>query len=503
VILRPVQTECLSAVWKDLTTKDDVLVQLPTGGGKTIIFSELTRLVLNNYPDVKACILVNKIKLVEQTKEKLLNFLPPEKISLFCGSIGEYDDQASAVIGSIQSISFRTHVFNLLIIDEAHNAEDAPTYLNYIDRLKKANPKLKIVRFTATPYTLGGYIYGPEKPIKKLTFKRTLNQMVEAGDLVPPIFKNVKGSFDTSQLRTKRGEFIMSDVEKMSKDQEKVRRQVEDALPRLSARNKIVWAATCIEHAKLLKAEIEVFEKASVVHSELSKKERARQLDEFENGETRHLISIQIVTEGYDHPPIDGIVIMTATRSPVKYVQLVGRGLRLSPGKKDCLVLDYGEVVEYLGHPSDPYVPNTGKKKVKGEKLVILCPACDTINFLPVRVCHSCSYEFVRPEPKGRDATKALTTQAAEIEFNKDGVQEMILDVLTCTVNNDYITKKGEPCVKVTYSTMQGMVHDYLKKGTFFHRKWNTETLANKSTPKKILVHKKGKYFELVRRIYK
>jgi DNA repair protein RadD len=498
---RDYQTTCIDKIWNKMFTHEDQLIQLPTGSGKTIIFVGLLEKCLSKKETLSASVLVNKIKLVDQTKEKLLLAIKEEDIGLFCGSLGDYEMSRSITVASIQSISRRTPVLDILIIDEAHNAENSPTYNNFIKRCKAANPKMRIVRFTATPYTMGGYIFGAERDIKDLTYQRTLNEMVAEGYLVPPVFKSSKERFDTSKVATKRGEFIMSHLEKLSKDQAKVQRQVEDALPRLTERKKIVWSATCIEHAMMIKVEVEKFESASVVHSELSDSERSRNLSDFETGDVRHLISIMIVTEGYDFPPIDAIVMMRPTRSAVLYVQLVGRGLRPFPGKDDCLVLDYGEVVENLGHPNAPYIPGVGGKGKSAEKRAIICPACDEINFLPVKECRSCAYEFVKKEATKVERTKSLTEKAAEYNFNANGKREKILPVLSFSVS-DHKSKSGNDCLKITYATLDGPVTEYIKKGTFFHRKFNTEIMGHKKGPKKIRVEKDGKWFTVVERIY-
>lgn len=484
-------------------THDDQLVQLPTGSGKTIIFVGLLEKCLAKKADLSASVLVNKIKLVDQTKEKLLLAINEEDIGLFCGSLGDYEMSRSITVASIQSISRRTPVLNILIIDEAHNAENSPTYNNFIKRCREANPKLKIIRFTATPYTLNGFIFGAGRDIKELTYQRTLNEMIAEGYLVPPVFKSSKEKFDTSGIQKKRGEFIMSQVEKLSKDQAKVQRQVEDALPRLTDRKKIVWSATCIEHATMIQAEIQKVEEASVIHSEMSDSARARNLEDFEEGSVRHLVSIMIVTEGYDHPPIDAIVMMRPTRSAVLYVQLVGRGLRPFPGKEDCLVLDYGEVVENLGHPNAPYIPGVGGKGKAAEKRALICPACDEINFLPVRECRSCAYEFLKKESTKIERTKSLTEQAAEYSFNANGKREKIIPVLAFQLDENYRSKAGNDCLKITYATLEGPVTEFIKKGTFFHRKFNTEIMAHKKGPKKIRVEKDGKWFTVIERIYK
>ncbi len=497
---RDYQKICIDKIWDTMFISQDQLVQLPTGSGKTIIFVGLLEKCLSKKETLSASVLVNKIKLVDQTKEKLLLAIKEEDIGLFCGSLGDYEMGRSITVASIQSISRRTPALDVLIIDEAHNAENSATYKNFINRCKEANPKIRIVRFTATPYTMGGYIFGPEKDIKSLTYQRTLNEMIDEGYLVPPVFKSSKEKFDTSGVATKRGEFIMSQLEKLSKDQAKVQRQVEDALPRLTERKKIVWSATCIEHAMMIQAEIQKVEPASVVHSELSDKERSQNLQDFETGSSRHLISIMIVTEGYDFPPVDAIVMMRPTRSAVLYVQLVGRGLRPFPGKDDCLVLDYGEVVENLGHPNAPYIPGVGGKG-KAEKRAIICPACDEINFLPVKECRSCAYEFFKKESTKIERTKSLTEQAGEYTFNVNGKREKLLPVIAFTVA-DHKSKSGNDCLKITYATLDGPVTEYIKKGTFFHRKFNAEIMGHKKGPKKIRVEKDGKWFTVLERIY-
>lgn len=505
ISLRKYQEQCLQKIWAEMFISSDQLNKLPTGAGKTIIFVELVRRAMEKFPELRAGILVNKIKLAEQTREKLEYLIESERIGVFCGSLGEYQDKNSVTVASIQSIGRHTPFFHLLIIDEAHNAENSATYQNFINRVKGFNPRIKIVRFTATPFTSeSGYLYGEDKEIKKLTFDISLNEMIKLGFLVPPVFKSSKVSFDTSKLRTRRGEYVLKDLEKLTSDERKVRSQVEDALPRLNGRKKIIWAATCIEHAMILKNAIEHFEECSVVHSEMSMKDRVRHLDNFEKGNVRHLISIMIVSEGYDFPPIDGVVIMRPTRSPVLYVQLVGRGLRISPGKEDCLVLDYGNVVEYMGHPNDPFVDDGKNKSKKNEKKAIICPGCETINFLPVKACRSCGYEFFQAEKDEIDRTKNLTRQAAEVNLNSKGRPEFEVPVLAWTVNENYISKNGNACYEITYSTTEGAIREFLKKGSVHQRIFTAQYHQfKKEKPLRILVEKEGKYFNVKKRIFK
>lgn len=494
---RPYQQQCIETIWRNFHHKNDQLIVLPTASGKTIIFTMLLEKCLAVYPQLKAQVLVNQVKLVTQTQEKLHLALEENHVSLFCGSLGEYDNTAAVTVGSIQSVEKTTTFLNLLIIDEAHNADNSPTYKNYIERLKKANPKLKVVRFTATPFTIAGYIYGEDKPNNAMDFRRTMNQMIAEKYIVPPVFKATTEAFDTSKLRTKRGEFIMRDVEQMSLDEQKVRAQVEDALPKLSERNKIVWACTCIKHAELVQRVVREFEDCAIIHSKLNKSEQILNMNKFEDGDCRHISSVTMVAEGYDFPAIDAIVGMRPTRSPVLYVQLVGRGLRLFPGKEDCLFLDYGEIVENLGHPNDPVVIK--KKRGKQEKQAIICPSCMEINFLPVKECRDCGFEFYR-EPTGpRRHTKNLTKVAAMFDFNENSKIEHELAVLSVKINKNYTSKAGNLCWQVTYTTMQGPVNEWFKIGTKYQKDFERD-LNLMGNPKVLIAEKKGKWFNVKER---
>lgn len=493
---REYQSQCIETIWRNFYKKDDQLIVLPTASGKTIIFTMLLKKCLEIYPDLRAQILVDQVKLIGQTQEKLSLAIKSENIGLFCGSIGEYDSQKGVTVASVQSISKTTQFTNLLIVDECHNAENSATYSTYIERLKKANPKLKVVRFTATPFTINGYIFGEGKANNEIDFRRTMNQMIANGYIVEPIFKATSQAFDVSKLRKKRGEYIMRDLEKLSEDESKVMAQVEDALKKLSDRKKIVWACTCIKHAETVKRAILNFEDCAVIHSKLTDKEQKENMNKFENGNCRHISSVTMVSEGYDFPAIDAIVGMRPTRSPVLYVQLVGRGLRLFPGKENCLFLDYGGIVESLGHPNDPIVLEKSKKK--GEKSCIICPQCEEINFLPVKKCRDCGHEFFKQKMAERKFTKSLDIACAEYDM-KNKVLEFELDVLGCFVKKDYLSKQGNLCWEISYTTMKGPVKEFFKIGSFYFKEFERDfNLMGK--PKKIICEKKGKYLSVKER---
>lgn len=509
IVPRPYQEETIDTIWSELHRENDVLVVLPTASGKTIIFTLLLKRALDAMKskgrEFKSMVLVNQVKLVTQTQEKLQGAIEADHIGLYCGTLGDYDQSNSITVASINTVEKTTPFIHLLIIDEAHNADNSATYKNFINRLRKANPNLKIVRFTATPYTAsGGYIFGKDKDIKRITYRKTLQNMIDMNFIVEPIFQSTKEAFDTSKVRKRRGEFIFKDLEKLTGDEAKIARQVDDALSRLNGRKKVVWSCVSIEHAQKVQAEISRFESATIIHSKLTRSEQKLNIEEFEEGSVRHIVSVTMVSEGYDFPGIDAIVCMRPTRSPVLYVQLVGRGLRLFPGKENCLFLDYGQVVENLGHPNDPVV-NDPKSKTKTtvESKILICPSCFHYIFLPARACRSCGYSLVaEDEQEKKEHAKSLTTTARSYNFNTKLKREDVIEIMGWNIDENYISKAGNACLKIEYRTLLNTYTQWIKKGTYPHKIFEKERETYKRPPVKIKIEQNGKWANVTARYY-
>lgn len=499
---RKYQNACVEKIWKNLPIEDDMLVKLPTASGKTIIFTLLLEKLLAHFPDASSIVLVNRVNLVGQTIEKLSMLFKQDQLGVYCGSLGEYNKDSKVTVASVDSIKKITPTVTLLIVDEAHNAFNNSSYNGLIDRMRRANPNLKVVRFTATDFTAqDGYIWGKDLPIKKVLYKKTMMEMIALGYIVPPIFKSSKESFDMKGVRTKRGEYIMTDLIELTNDQMKLKKQVKDALPKLKGRKKIVWACASINHAEAVREEISKYEKASIIHSKLNNGEKLNNYNEFENDpDVRHVCSVTMVSEGYDFPPLDAIVCLRPTRSPVLYTQVIGRGLRLSPGKVNGLFLDYGNVVQNLGHPNNPLVKNDKRqKKALG---VLICPACETISFAPCKVC-TCGYEFFTVKMKKRKLGKNLTNTSADPEFSSNLNLVNTLSCLGWKINGKYVSSTGKELIEVKYSTMTKNIYQYIAKHSPQAAKLRDEYKNSKgNAPKKIKVEKVKGWDKVIERIY-
>jgi DNA repair protein RadD len=397
--LRPYQIEARDAVWEALFESNTALLVLSTGTGKTETIFGFCLKALEARPDIKILFAVNRVSLVEQTLKRAADVIPD--VGAYCGSLNVKDDKPFT-IASVQSIYKKKELpkYDLIIFDEAHriNTTEGSQYQNIISR----SPQAKIVGMTATPFRNDGYIYGPDKLFSKIHYSHGLDWAIDNGWLVVPSLKHVDKQFDTSKLRTRMGDFDSSQVAKLTNNENFVREQVQDALSRSKDRKKIIWHCSNIDHAELVAKKIP--EPTSIIHSKMTKLDKEKNLKAFEKGLIRHLVFVMIVSEGYDFPPIDTVILMRPTKSALVYVQCVGRALRNSPGKKDCLVLDYGQVVKNCGPLNDPHIPQKGN----GVKSTVIpmkfCPEC--YEYVPSNTaeCPACKFDFVAAKLKEQKA---------------------------------------------------------------------------------------------------
>lgn len=449
--LRDYQIECNQATW-DSFSESSSLVVLPTGAGKTVCFVELLRRAISALEKVgrqfKCVILVNRTDLLSQTQKIIAKELGQDNVGIFCGTFGEKTLDTKIVVATIQSIyDINIKELNFIILDEAHECDqDKGRYFDFI--AKNKHEKLKVIGYTATPYRAnGGLIYGKDKLFAEITYKKELTELIEAGWLVKPRLKHVEHQFDVSGLKVVAGEYKTTDVEKLTGDKNKMQQQITDALARMIDRKKIAWACSSINHCEAIAEELELRgEKVSIIHSKLDSKEKSENKALFEEGDSRHICFVSMLTQGYDYPPIDCIVLIRPIRSPVLYVQTVGRGLRPAPGKTDLLVLDYGKVIQTLGPLDDPTLKkgNLFKQKNK-EKLppntMKYCKSCFEYNDRNAPECSNCGAPFA-PSPESKLTSKP--TQGYKLlsggKPNPKTTVE-VFDVKTVTIDPHYISK--------------------------------------------------------------
>jgi superfamily II DNA or RNA helicase len=428
---RDYQLECVADIRSSFRRGDQVaLVQLPTGSGKTCTAATFINQILDLKADYRVLILVPKVKILRE----FLEVLPPELTTIASHSWGKIDVTGQIVVGTFQTLATRDlPVVDLVICDECHLLNDKDKKSQYYATVNRAialNPDVKILGLTATPFRDTGLIYGAGRFFPEPVFKRDLLWTTDQGFTVKARVYQPSEAFDLSSLTIDNtGEYAQHTITELVADKTRAQKQVDDILTKTKDRKKIAIACANIEHATMIYNILTAKAKqAVVVHSKQEDDECDESLSEFEsNPNIRFMTFVTMVSIGYNYPPIDTIVLMRPTRRTQLYVQTVGRGLRPSPktGKVDCLVLDYGRVVENCGPLNAPYVNRGGKKGLleameQSPQLTVVCAECGAFNF-PLRTedspqCIECK-AFLQVVKERVDPTKNLEEKAAIIDL--------------------------------------------------------------------------------------
>lgn len=318
-----------------------LLVVLPTGAGKTITFGALARTV-----GARTLILAHRDELLAQTLDKVAAVWPEVSVGRVQGRAN--DVAAHVVAASVQTLrqSVRLAQYlaagapRLIVVDEAHHAVSA-SYRTILAALSQANPYRMLVGVTATPQRGDGVSLAPI--FDRVVYQRSLWDMVREGWLVDlrgfriavPITATQWG-----QMRTVHGDYADADVERLMNVGPVNAALVSAWREKAGDRPTVVFAAS-IAHAETLAATFRHHQIATtVVHGQLAKAERRLRLDHFHRGLYQVIVSVAVLTEGWDEPAIGCVVMARPTRSPALYLQCIGRGARTYPNKYDCIILD-------------------------------------------------------------------------------------------------------------------------------------------------------------------
>lgn len=387
--LRPYQQEAVEATLQHFRKeKVPAVVVLPTGAGKSLVIAELARLAKG-----RVLVLAHVRELVEQNHLKYNSF--GLSAGIFSAGLNKKESEHKVIFGSIQSIARAPEKFfddfSLLVIDECHRVSmDGETqYLQVIAKLQRLNPLLCVLGLTATPYRLGlGWIYEyhrqkkiqqtqEERFFKKCIYELPVRYLIKNGFLTPPIkIDSPVACYDFSALKLQQGRFVMAQVEEVLKDQKRITPLIIKNILQMSEdRQGVMIFTSSVNHAIEIMQSLPPYISALVV-GDTESQEREEIIEAFKQRRLKFLVNVSVLTTGFDAPHVDVIAILRPTESVSLYQQIVGRGLRLSPGKTDCLVLDY------TGQGHDIYSPEIEEDKPSSQsvRVEITCPQCGIIN---------------------------------------------------------------------------------------------------------------------------
>ncbi|MDO9183256.1 MAG: DEAD/DEAH box helicase [Bacteriovorax sp.] len=369
-------------------SKSPAVIVLPTGAGKSLVIAELARLAQG-----RVLILAHVKELVEQNHQKYLSF--GLQAGIYSAGLNRKDFDQKVIFGSIQSIARAPEEFfgsfSLLIIDECHRVSlvGETQYFQVINKLREVNSNLCILGLTATPYRLGlGWIYQyhqqkkllkskEERFFEKCIYELSLSYMIRNKFLTPPIkIDSPVACYDFQSLKLNGQRFVLSEIEGILKDQKRItpviiKNIVDMAQDRLG----VMIFTSSVKHAEEILRSLPPFVSAMVI-GDTEGGERDEIIEAFKIQKLKYLVNVSVLTTGFDAPHVDVIAILRPTESISLYQQIVGRGLRLSEGKKDCLILDY------TGQGHNIFSPEVDDDKPTSNSVVveITCPSCGLIN---------------------------------------------------------------------------------------------------------------------------
>lgn len=441
--LRPYQNEAVDALFRYFEEHDgNPLVVLPTGTGKSLTMAEFVRRACLMYAGTNVLLLTHSRKLIQQDARAIIAHWHEAPIGIWSAGLGRKDHEQITVAG-IQSIHKWPAKFgktDLVLIDEAQlvSMKTTTMYRTFLDALRKINPLVKVIGFTATPYRLdsGLLIEGENRIFTDIAYEYELGEAIKEGYLCALRSKNGVTKADMSKVRTRGKEYRPDDVQAAFDKPDLIEGSLDEIEKYAHDRHHVLCFGAGVEHCyHVAEAMKRRGWSVDVVHGGMTEVQIDKALDDFEKGRFRFLLNAMLLTIGYDYPGIDCIVDYQPTKSAGLHIQKRGRGFRnvyaphhdldtregrlaaIAAGPKpDTLVLDFAGNDAHFG-PLD--MIRVKSKRAKGEDAISVapmkeCPKCHELVHASVVMCPACEYEF--PSKPAHSATAGDGVLVAAIE---------------------------------------------------------------------------------------
>lgn len=411
--LRPYQKEAIDSTFRYFADNDgNPLIVLPTGTGKSVVIAEFCRQTLKDWPDTKILVVTHVRELIKQNHDELKTLWPEAPAGINSAGLKKRDYDPSIVFCGIQSVHKKASKFvkvDLVLIDEVHLVprKTNTMYQRFLSNLKIMNPHMRVIGLTATPYRLdSGLLHtGKEALFDAVSYEAELKDMVDQGYLTRLMSKQPKTRLDVSSVSIRGGEFVAGELER-AVDRTDVNESVVREIVVLGVERKS-WLIFCagVKHATHIAEIVRRYGvSCETIFGDTPSAERDRIVRDFKAGKIRALASMGVLTTGFNAPAVDLLAVLRPTESTGLYIQIMGRGMRNSPGKEDCLVLDFAGNIARHG-PVDRVNPKKPRQSDgEGVAPTKTCPKCQSIVFAGTSECPDCGYRWP-PTPIAIDQT--------------------------------------------------------------------------------------------------
>ena len=360
------QEDMKSRIEKALCLHRSVMAQMPTGTGKTYLLTAVIDSFVRANPKAKVWIVAHRRELVSQIDETVRKF-------------HSYSSATSSLLSSVRAMSIQWLMRHydeieeepgIIVIDEAHHAL-AKTYKEMWERF----PKAKFLGLTATPCRLNGK--GFTDLFDVLVQSWGVPEFISKGRLATYDFVSIKSDgvtqrlIDSLQKRGADGDYQNKEMDMLLNKKPSIERLYRSLEEFGKDRKGIVYAINISHAQKITKLYQEHGVKAIAIDSKTPATERQQDIEAFKKGDIQVLVNVDIFSEGFDCPDVEFVQLARPTLSLAKYLQMVGRGLRVAKGKKNCVIIDNVGLYRVFGLPSQVWNWNAmfeGKLKVGKKK---------------------------------------------------------------------------------------------------------------------------------------
>ena len=342
------QEDMKERIEKALRLHRSVMAQMPTGTGKTYLLTAVIDSFVSNNPMEKVWIVAHRRELVSQIDETV------RKFHSYSAS------NTSSLLSSVKAVSIQwlskhydeiEEEPGIIVIDEAHHAL-AKTYKEMWERF----PKAKFLGLTATPCRLNGK--GFTDLFDVLVQSWDVPEFISKGRLATYDFVSIKSDgvtqrlIDSLQKRGADGDYQNKEMDMLLNKKPSIERLYRSLEEYGKDRKGIVYAINISHAQKITKLYQEHGVKAIAIDSKTPATERQQDIEAFKKGDIQVLVNVDIFSEGFDCPDVEFVQLARPTLSLAKYLQMVGRGLRVAKGKKNCVIIDNVGLYRVFGLPS-------------------------------------------------------------------------------------------------------------------------------------------------------
>ena len=360
------QEDMKARIEKALCLHRSVMAQMPTGTGKTYLLTAVIDSFVRANPKANVWIVAHRRELVSQIDETVRKF-------------HSYSSATSSLLSSVKAVSIQwlskhydeiEEKPGMIVIDEAHHAL-AKTYKEMWERF----PKAKFLGLTATPCRLNGK--GFTDLFDVLVQSWGVPKFISKGRLATYDFVSIKSDgvtqrlIDSLQKRGADGDYQNKEMDMLLNKKPSIERLYRSLEEFGKDRKGIVYAINISHAQKITKLYQEHGVKAIAIDSKTPAAERQQDIEAFKKGDIQVLVNVDIFSEGFDCPDVEFVQLARPTLSLAKYLQMVGRGLRVAKGKKNCVIIDNVGLYRVFGLPSQVWNWNAmfeGKLKVGKKK---------------------------------------------------------------------------------------------------------------------------------------